>query len=371
MTTFHRWIELLHLYAGLLAAPLLFALGLTGSFLVFEYPIDHLLNHQLAYVQIGAGKRPLSVLLENIRREYPSASVLTFALSPSSPAPDLAYTAQIQLPNLQTPSTVYVDQYTGNVLGKKDGLSFATSVHEFHTDLLVGESGALVVMMTAGLLILISASGLVLWWPRKILNVRWTASGKRVTFDLHNTVGFYSFLFMLLFGVTAVVIHWQSRWLPMTNHALHLSDNEPDFRVTAPQAGSKLVMLDAVAERAWEAVPGARLTQINMPGNRGIYRAWLKFPEDGTPLGRSFVLVNAYSGGVLYARSARSVHVPTRFFREWNRELHTGDVLGLPTRILACVMSLALPLLAVTGPLFWWRKRRTFANRKAALKVAA
>jgi uncharacterized iron-regulated membrane protein len=95
-----------------------------------------------------------------------------------------------------------------------------------------------------------------------------------------------------------------------------------------------------------------------MPGAGGVYRAWLKYPEDGTPLGRSFVLVNAYSGTVLYTRSARTVGMPTRFFREWNREVHTGDILGWPTRILACLMSLLLPVLAITGPLFWWRRAR-------------
>jgi uncharacterized iron-regulated membrane protein len=76
------------------------------------------------------------------------------------------------------------------------------------------------------------------------------------------------------------------------------------------------------------------------------------------------VLVNAYSGTVLYTRSARTVHLPTRLFREWNREVHTGDILGWPTRILACLMSLMLPVLAVTGPLFWWNKKRVRRTAK-------
>jgi uncharacterized iron-regulated membrane protein len=108
-----------------------------------------------------------------------------------------------------------------------------------------------------------------------------------------------------------------------------------------------------------------------MPGSRGVYRVWLKYPEDGTPLGRSYVLVNAYTAGPLYVRDARTIHVPTRFFREWNREVHTGDFWGLPTRILACLMSLLLPVLAVTGPLFWWRKKRVRPVRKSAAAISA
>ena len=148
----------------------------------------------------------------------------------------------------------------------------------------------------------------------------------------------------------------------MTNKALHLADTEPDLKISPPNADARPVSLEDVAAAARLSIPGARLTQINLPGTRGVYRAWFKFPEDGTPLGRSFVLVNAYSGAVLYTRSARTVGVPTRFFREWNREVHTGDILGWPTRILACLMSLILPVLAVTGPLFWWRRTRVRAK---------
>jgi uncharacterized iron-regulated membrane protein len=371
MSKFHRIIEWIHLYTGLIAAPILLVLGLTGSFLVFEYPIDHLLHPHLAYVQPAEDRMSLDALLSSVHSAYPTAKIVTFALSPSSSKPDLAYVVQIQFPQRAELSSVFVNQYTGQVLGKIDGMSFATAVHEFHTDLLLGDRGAFVMMLIAALLILLGVSGVVLWWPRKIFSVRWSASGRRIVFDLHNAIGFYSFAFLLLFGVTGVVVHWQSTWLPMTNRALHLPDAEPDLKIAPPSAETRTISLEVVAAAARLMLPGARATQINMPGTRGVYRVWLKYPEDGTPLGRSFVLVNAYSGVVLYTRSARTVHMPTRFFREWNREVHTGDILGWPTRILACVMSLMLPVLAITGPLFWWRKHRFRTGAKQIQKRPA
>jgi uncharacterized iron-regulated membrane protein len=237
--------------------------------------------------------------------------------------------------------------------------------------MLLGDRGAFVMMTMAVLLILLSATGIILWWPRKILNVNWKASGRRINFDLHNAIGFYAFVFMFLFGVTGVVVHWQPKWLPMTNRALHLPDNEPDLSIARPGDHAKAISLDAVAARARGAFPGARLTQINMPGSHGVYRASFKYPEDGTPVGRTFVLLNAYTGAVLYTRSARTIHVPTRFFREWNREVHTGDIFGWPTRILASVMSMALPVLTLTGPLFWWKRTRQVRKAKAARQLTA
>jgi uncharacterized iron-regulated membrane protein len=371
MSKFHRITEWIHLYAGLIAAPILLVLGLTGSFLVFEYPVDHLLHAHLAYVQPAEVRMPLDALLSSVHSTYPTAKVVTFALSPSSPAPNLAYVVQIQFPQHAELSSVFINQYTGQILGKIDGISFATTVHEFHTNLLFGDRGAFVIMLIAALLILLGVSGILLWWPRKILRVRWSASGRRIVFDLHNAIGFYSFVFLLLFGVTGVIVHWQSTWLPMTNRALHLPDTEPDLKITPPSAGARAISLEVVTAAARRMLPEARVTQINMPGTRGVYRVWLKYPEDGTPLGRSFVLVDAYSGAVLYTRSARTAHVPTRFFREWNREVHTGDILAWPTRILACGMSLALPVLAITGPLFWWRKHRVRPAAKQVIKPVA
>jgi uncharacterized iron-regulated membrane protein len=47
-----------------------------------------------------------------------------------------------------------------------------------------------------------------------------------------------------------------------------------------------------------------------------------------------------------------------RLVKLWNRELHAGDIGGLPTRILASLISLSLPVMTITGPLIWWNRRR-------------
>jgi uncharacterized iron-regulated membrane protein len=44
--------------------------------------------------------------------------------------------------------------------------------------------------------------------------------------------------------------------------------------------------------------------------------------------------------------------------RMWIREVHTGDIFGWPTQFLACVMSLILPILAITRTLIWWNRSR-------------
>ena len=84
----------------------------------------------------------------------------------------------------------------------------------------------------------------------------------------------------------------------------------------------------------------------------------MKFPEDRTPIGRSRVLLDPYTGNVLSAVSTRSAPLAFKISRMWIREIHTGDIFGWPTRLLACVMSLILPIMTITGSLIWWNRNR-------------
>jgi len=95
----------------------------------------------------------------------------------------------------------------------------------------------------------------------------------------------------------------------------------------------------------------------------------MKYPEDRTPLGRTIVLVDPYSSAVLWKQTSRSAPVTTKYLRQWNHELHTGDFFGLTGKILLCLMSLVLPVLAVTGPLFWFQKQRHLRRASQPLRA--
>ncbi len=355
--SFRTLARKLHLYAGLAAAPFLLLLGATGAFLEFEYPIDRLLNLRLSHVMPEPERVPLQLLLQRVRQVYPDYRIQSLDLSPYSTSPEIAFFFQAQDPQGR-PATIYVDQYRGTVLGLRRGEGFAARVHDFHTDLLLGERGEAVMMTVAVLLVLLGASGLVLWWPRKLLGVEWGGSGLRLNFSLHNTLGLVCSGSLLLFGLSGFVIYWQDSWLlPATNRMLHISDRETAPRIAA-LPGQVLQDLDQLDAAACAALPGARSTRIVLPAGNDAAKVWMKFPDDHTALGRSAVLIDPYSGLVLRSRSSRTAPLPARYFRQWNREIHTGDLLGWPTRLLAFAAALLLPGLAVTGPLLWWMRRR-------------
>jgi uncharacterized iron-regulated membrane protein len=132
-----------------------------------------------------------------------------------------------------------------------------------------------------------------------------------------------------------------------------------------PAAGVSALSSDELLAKAKSVAPGARPIVIEFgdtPNDPAL--VIMKFPEDH--LGRTHVILDRYTGDVLRFDSTRAMPVALKYARLWNQEIHTGEVFGWPTRILACIFSLAVAALAVTGPWIWWNRNRAQRSRTAA-----
>ncbi len=366
MTGFRKLLFNIHLWIGLSACLLLFLLGITGALLTFEYKFDHLLNSSLAYVTPQAQRLPLSQLADAVKKQYPQGKIMSLELSASSPSPDLAYNFGVVQGKERL--QVFVDQYTGQILGeRRAGNGIMVAVHQLHTNLLGGPNLKLATTWGSVLLCLLALSGIYLWWPRKIFGASFSGNFRRINFDLHNSVGFYASVFVFIFAFTAVVMHWEPQFFPIANAITGSPSAEADPKLSsAPAApGARQVNLDQIEAAAKQVFPGARLTQVTIPASpKDIVRVWFKYPEDGTPAGRTWVYLDQFTGNVLWSRSARTAPAGTRYMKEWNREIHTGDIFGWKSKIFAFLASLSVAFLSISGPLIWWLKR---TPKKAAM----
>lgn len=349
----------MHLWAGLTAGVFLLLLSITGSFMVFEDEIDRALNAKLTWETPGETRLTLAVLKARLEEKYPGRTVMGFSISPRS---DMAWGAALESKNSEEGLHVAFNQYTGDVLGTEaERNNFVGYVHDFHLRLMMGGTGASIVSWAAVLLLFLSFSGIILWWPRKILAVTWRSPAKKLNFDLHQALGIYSSLFLMVFAITAIVIHWENDATRLANR-LTGSVETPRFPESQPLAAGAVALspdeLLAIAERT---APGARATFMQIAENP--VRIALKYPEDRTPAGRTNIFIDAMTGKVVYHLNSRSGPLGFRMVKLWNREIHTGDISGLATRIMACVVSLTLPVMAITGPFIWWNRQRQSVDR--------
>jgi uncharacterized iron-regulated membrane protein len=351
--TFRSILLKLHLYVALAIGLFLIVIGLTGASLVFEEKLDRALNPAVSYVEPQGSRLDIQDLLERVRSAEPSGRVTAVRLA-AAPNQPLQFFHQKGF-------TIYVNPYSGEILGRRTvqdrehGL--ARRLHVLHVSLFAGEWGKKVVGLACVLALFLVVSGLILWWPRKIVTFKWKASWKRVNFDLHHVLGLTASLFSLVITLAGSIIAYPGIFDPWINRL----DGSPPLirpeRSTLIPGKSPITLGEAVSI-AEAALPGAILNNISIPqGGPAIVRAQMKFPEDRTPAGRSRVYIDQYSGKVLLVESTRTSPPGTRI-QNLKRSLHTGDILGAPTQAIYFLASLILVSQVVTGVLMWWNSRR-------------
>lgn len=91
------------------------------------------------------------------------------------------------------------------------GLWLVSKLLELHDDLLGGDMGRRLNGVVALLVVFLALTGLVVWWPghgqwRRRLIVRPNVGWRRLTWDLHNAAGFWTWGLVLMFGVSGAYL---------------------------------------------------------------------------------------------------------------------------------------------------------------------
>ena len=350
---FHRWAAL----AGLV---FILLLGITGSALVFEGAMDRGLHPELWRVHATGRRLPLDTLIAHARAAVPGPPPTGVTLSPGDDAADVVQAGSNQ---------IFVDPYTGHVLGHRTLAEWNNTLprrlHVLHVTLMSGKIGGEIMAVATLVSLVLVLSGVYLWWRDKSWRVRWSASWKRVVFDLHHQLGIVAALVLVLITTSALVMHYQT-----LNDLVYRLDRSPPDEVLdqlASASPSASISVDSLQAVALHALSGARVMFLTLsPKRDDPFVAAMRYPEDHTPGGRSRVYVDRYTGAVLGVASTRRAQAGTRIGNQL-RSIHTGDWFGKPTEVVWLIAAIALIGQAITGLLMWWNGRRS----RAALKRAA
>jgi len=351
-----------HLYIGLTIGIVLFVVASSGAALVFEENIDRALHSTLTHVAPDDRWLPLQDLVASVRARHPEAQLGAISF-PEKRDLSLVISARTR----QETMSVYVNQYTGRVLGDRSAAereaSLARRIHLLHTRLFAGQVGEWIVGVITALTLFMATTGLVLWWPRKIFGVMTSASWRRINFDLHNVFGLYASAVFLLIALTGMMISFEDVTDPLITRLNATMPPQPAKQSTIVP-GAAPMSVDDLAAHAKAALPGAFLKSLSIPsGGKGVIVAGMKYPEDRTPGGRSRVFLDQYSGEALTVLNTRTAPLGTKIIN-LKRSAHTGDIFGAPTQVLYFVTCLMLAGQIVTG-FFIWIKRPANADNQS------
>jgi iron complex outermembrane recepter protein len=367
-----------HLWLGLASGLVVFVVGLTGALYVFEPELKALYagpSHVAATA--GAPLMPVSALLE---RGHAALTQTVAGLAPptnrwillhTAPGRVAVYSAYWDLS--QVWYEVTLDPYRGEALAVRnhhwDPLNVVLRLHR--SLLLPEEIGRWIVGVAVLISVGMLASGLVLWFPRRPsdlaepgalrqrLTIRIRGRLARVNYDLHRVLGFYGLAVALVIALTGLV--WSFSWFDRAVYWVVTGGGTPvelpptrSGPAGAPPPGALRPADRALAEARRE-FPGAARYEVIVPAAADGPLQVCANPDE-----RAFYRIDCgwfdrHTGAPLRADRYRDKNAG-ELVRAMNYDVHVGQILGWPGRILACGASLIVASLPITGTLLWLRR---------------
>lgn len=274
----------LHLAAGVVAGAIILVMSFTGVLLAFERQIlewadRSALEHPVT-PSPGAARLPVETLMAKAAGKPSSITV------PSDPAAPVAV-------SLGREKTVYVDPYTGRVLGEgaPKARAFFHAVTDWHRWLGMEDEKRNVGKAITGAcnlaFLVLVVSGIYLWLPRRwgwtqVRNILWFRRGlpgKARDFNWHNVIGFWSWAPLVLIVATGVVMSY-----PWASGLLYraVGEEPPPARQGGPGGGPGSP--GAEGRRGREGAPGREERQDRQEGRAGREG---RAEREGRPEGRA------------------------------------------------------------------------------------
>jgi uncharacterized iron-regulated membrane protein len=366
---FYRISAWLHLWLGLISGIVVVIVSLTGAVLTFEQELRVWLQ---PYQSVAIQNRPVlppSVLSKKVMDKYkfPSvAGVFYQGEGRSAVVPYYGDRKKFQV--------IYVNPYTAEILHYQIlNDDFYRIMIEGHYQLWLPRNiGKPIVAYSTLIFVITLITGLILWWPRKWTKttakasfyVKWKAKFKRVNYDLHNVLGFYSLLVALVLGLTGMV--YGMKWFSDTVYFVGsggekqaLMRSQSDTTLTEQHSipeqdilYNRLIQQKTDIKRQWISVAYPF-------GKQGTWGIGVN-PKPGTRYLEHFQYYEQHSLKPMPAQpSFENANGGDQLLR-LNYDLHVGSIGGMWTKIIAflvCVVSGSLP---VTGFIIWIKKKNKF-----------
>ncbi|CAN7326775.1 PepSY domain-containing protein [Bosea sp. LjRoot9] len=379
--SFYRSVWRWHFYAGLMTLPFLILLAVTGGLYLFHHDLDRLIHRDLKQVErrAEAPRKPSEIVAQAV------ASVPGRAVKYVPPESSSA-SAEVTIRDAAgARQVVYVDPYDARVLGTlSDRGTVMWVVRQLHSLAYFGPVANGVIEVVGGWSILLVATGIYLWWPRRggggVVTVRGQPRQRVFWRDLHAVTGIFAGVFIVFLATSGMP--WSVLWgakvnqwangsnfgypagvrvaVPMSDDHLHQhgptawSLEQAKMPVSSPNPGQAIGLDDAIAR--FEALRLAPGYAVNLPsGPKGVYTGSV-YPND---LSRQRVVhLDQYSGEPLIDMGYAN-YGPFGKALEWGINVHMGQEFGLANQLLMLAACVAIILLSVSAGVMWWKRRPT------------
>lgn len=370
-----RW----HFYTGLIVLPVMLWLAATGGLYLYKPEIERWLYRDWSVVQPVGKVQPIAVMIASVEKQ--SGAKVTQISRPAAATESWRMT-------LLTPEgvrrTAFVDPYRATLLGTTSAGGIMATVRDLHSLAITGPIGNALIEIVAGWAVVLVVTGLILWRPRggsPAIGVRGKPGGRLFWRDLHGSIGVVAAAVILFLAVTGMP------WSGVTGEWLESAVNANGWgRPERPSPG-------ALAQRhegheghheGAESLPWSMQhapVPLGKPGPAtpdlvadraewsGLITPWtMTLPSTpGAPYLVSAAIVRAQDAHAVYIDAATGAVLQDARYGafgggaqaiEWGIATHQGQQYGEPNRLVMLAGCIAIWLLAGTGVMAWWKRRR-------------
>ncbi len=375
--TVWRW----HFYAGIIFAPFLIILAVTGAIYLFKPQIEEVLYQDYYEVTPQGEKIPASQQIEEVRKLYPDAAVTKYR-----PGESADRSSEISILSNQEALTVFINPYTGESLGELNSEDrIMDKIEEFHGELMAGTLGDRIVELAACWAIVLIVTGIYLWLPKKkqsmagVLFPRLNKGKKTFRRDLHAVPAFWvtaGMLFLIMTGLP-----WSGFW--GTNFQSIATNSGTGYppSIWVGSAPESTIKTKDIADVPWAAenldVPASEIQGfiplsiddvVSIADREGVHPSYsIYIPQEKTgvytlsafpPKAQDEITmhIDQYTGAVLADYRYEDYGWVGKMVA-WGITLHKGTQFGLMNQIISLLICLGIILVAVSG-FYLWLKRK-------------
>jgi len=349
----------LHKWLGIVSGLVVFVVSITGAIFTFQDEIkDVLYDYRKIEVQEKPFLQP-SEIYTIIQTQHPDMDVKRIMYL----AKDRSTVVMLSDSNKEFFMS-YINPYTGRELyieNFKD--DFFITIQYLHTNLLLGKVGKQIVAISTIVFIILLISGLILWWPKKkqrkgAFRIKWGAKWKRVNYDLHNVIGFYSFFIALIIALSGLAFSY-----PELRNAYYTignlgQTNEKEMKKnilpTPEQSLENTDDLDKAYAYAKANSPTASMYWVYLPEPEKIPLTVRAYHKDMRYYAMDFYQFDAHQKveKLMYDEISFGKKISNSVY-----DIHTGMILGTLGKIIAFLASLICASLPITGIIIWLNKK--------------
>nr|WP_084406843.1 PepSY-associated TM helix domain-containing protein [Pedobacter panaciterrae] len=362
-------ISFLHLWLGLATGIILIVVALTGCILSFEDELTPIFYSHEQKVEPTEVRLSADSLVSIAKSVYPEKKIFRIYI-PAEKDKSVKTTFGTKKKGYDF---VYLNQYTGKVLSTgKENNRFFQVVLNLHRFLLAGTIGKTITGISCAITFFMVLSGLYLWWPgnkkalKQRLKVKTDGSNKRLNWDLHAVPGFYAMIFLFIITLTGLI--WSFKWVEDLMFKITDGRKEKTEIVKEKSGDGKKQsgIYETVVKVTNDYYPNPGQIMITFPDKKG--KPFIVSKED---LKATFYTVNqlyldSRNAEIIKATPFSSLSLGTKL-RKLNKPIHTGSIMGLPTKTISFLTALITASLPITGFMIWLGRGK---KKKKAIKVA-